>query len=87
MPTLTPEQIQSIVSTLEGTSGVYDHSIEEEYGLEAGELEQLVAEYLDHCAECGWWCSTDDLNDIDNELYCTECKPEEDEDDEEEEDE
>ena len=75
MPSLTPEQIHKIVDTLEGTSGTYDHAIEEEYGLEGHELEELVAEYIDHCAQCGWWISTDELDTIDGELICTECEP------------
>jgi formylmethanofuran dehydrogenase subunit E len=70
---LTDEQKKSIAAELNGTckSG---HDLEEEYGVEADEIEAAAAEEeLFRCAQCDWWCEINEAHDRDGEDVCDDC--------------
>lgn len=76
MPTL--EQLQKAADELCGSSGVYDHTVTKELGIDESELEELFDKegLLYRCANCGWWtepCGY--LNDEGREV-CSDCASE-----------
>lgn len=67
---------QEIADDLIGCSGGSRPSIEaeiEELSLQDTQEFDMIA-FL--CEECGWWCSTDDLRNLDGHERCNECNPE-----------
>lgn len=81
MRELTPDELNDIKTTLEGSSGVYDHVVIESYGLQDHLELETIAEQCGvvRCTECGWWSDVDETNVIDDEIYCDECRPNEEE--------
>lgn len=68
----------AIVARLEGQCMLSLESIIEEEGLVSGrerdELVERVEEQVFLCDGCGWWCSTDELNNETSDQLCDDCK-------------
>lgn len=67
MTFLTHDQLEAVVYKLEGQCLLSLENVLEELGLEGMENDPDVCTQVDDrvfcCDECGWWCSTDELND------------------------
>ena len=74
---LSKKKIAKIVEKLEGTSGVGENNICEEYDLSMEDLEELMLDNnYGRCPECEWWCECGELVDEDGEpCECTSCRP------------
>lgn len=73
----TKDQIgQEIADRLRGTC---TESIPEEYQDDM-EVLRAIDDQVFVCAECEWWCGTDELSEDDGsgEQFCDECRPEDD---------
>ena len=68
--------IASIIDDLQGTcKSLCD--VEEEYGLEGGELDfhelNEIDQHIFLCDFCGWWYEVGDDCDYNGETYCPDC--------------
>ena len=65
------ELAQKVAEDLNGSSGVYDDSVAETYGLEDSELEELAEEgEIVKCSSCDWWV---ELSEVDDDNRCEDC--------------
>lgn len=72
---LTKKQKDEIVERLAGTSGTYDHTTAEEYGIEYEDVEEIMddAGYF-RCEECEWWCEdADRAEEAEESNTCIDC--------------
>lgn len=79
MKQLTPTQIHDIITTLEGSSGCYDHQLCETYELDTWELHDIAGDNgVERCSVCGWWVSMDEIGVLDDEsdIACEDCRNE-----------
>lgn len=71
---LTRDQLHEVAAYLEGSTSSLD-SILEQYNLVEDDLterdKQELYALVTVCETCGWWCSTDELNE---ESVCQECE-------------
>lgn len=75
MSTLTRQQQEEIVARLQGTSGVDDFRIAEDFDIELDDLEEIASEHgLERCKLCDWWFEAGELND---DYECEDCQPSE----------
>lgn len=61
----------AVVNELLGTSGAYNGSFCESYGISEDELYEIAAKAkVIECTTCGWWV---DLDECDEEYNCEDC--------------
>lgn len=74
---LTDEQVRTIIEDLVGTCLTSVSQEVMDLGLDPDEMTERDWDAIDseifECDICGWWCSTDELNDTDNGMICDNC--------------
>jgi len=85
----TKEQIESIISSLEGTSQPLEAAVESVMGVSLNDLdndsevEEAIREALFECDHCGWWASGEELTECGDGLErCFDCSQDFEEDEE-----
>lgn len=80
MSKIDDNQVQTIISTLQGTCDTLDGAVQEVCGDDFSEddltLEQLgeIDQQIFLCVDCGWWCEISEMSDIEDENVCDDCK-------------
>lgn len=69
---MTDEELQQkLYADLIGTSGVYDQTFADQYGITVEKLEtQAELSGLNRCEVCGWWCDESECLDF----VCEDCQ-------------